>query len=684
MSASPLFNKSNFSVGGATESDTYIDYFQRANFWQSAGTNANYHINLTPSTAAALRLTVPAANGKTVTPTGATACGKYGEVDINWLDAQLTGAGFQTAGVTAAGLPLFVLYNVVMYDTTSADCCILGYHSAATSAASATSAAAIQTYAVADFDTTGNFGSTTDISAFSHEIAEWLDDPLGDNPTPAWGNIGEVTGCQSNLEVGDPLAGTIKTIALNSYTWHVQELAFLSWFYHQSPSIGLNGWYSSYGTFKAYANACYTTKTSLSLSPTSIAAGGSTAVNIVVTPNPNTGAPTGKVALVSGATGGTVATYTLSGGQVANANLSGLASGSYTLTAEYAGDGTYSPSDSAAVKVAVGASAVSLNPVAIGFGNQTVGAASAAQTVKLTNGGTAALTGIAISLAGANPGDYSQTNTCGTSVTAGGNCTISVTFKPTAAGLRAATLTIADSASGSPQTVPLSGAGVSAGTATITLSTTSLSFGSVNLAASSAAQSITISNTGSASARPAIALAGANPRDFSLTTTCGFSLAAGSNCKVSVTFTPLATGALSATLTIAGQSVALSGTGVNTGTPTVKLSVSSLAFGSEPEGRQTAAQSVTITNSGTGALSITSVSFTGTSAKDFNGNDNCPQLLAAAASCTVSIRFQPVETGSFTASLSIADNAAGSPQTVALTGTGTAATPTHGHSSPGR
>ena len=56
-------------------------------------------------------------------------------------------------------------------------------------------------------------------------------------------------------------------------------------------------------------------------------------------------------------------------------------------------------------------------------------------------------------------GDFAQTNTCGASVAAGGNCTISVTFKPTASGPRTGTITIADSAAGSPQTIALSGDG---------------------------------------------------------------------------------------------------------------------------------------------------------------------------------------------------------------------------------
>jgi hypothetical protein len=66
-----------------------------------------------------------------------------------------------------------------------------------------------------------------------------MDDPLVNNATPAWGNIGQVTGCQSNLEVGDPLTGTAFTATLNGFTYHPQELVFFSWFSRDVPSSRL-------------------------------------------------------------------------------------------------------------------------------------------------------------------------------------------------------------------------------------------------------------------------------------------------------------------------------------------------------------------------------------------------------------------------------------------------------------
>jgi hypothetical protein len=87
-------------------------------------------------------------------------------------------------------------------------------------------------------------------------VGEWQNDPNTLNPTPSWGHIGQVSGCQNNLEVGDPLSGTTIAVTVNGFTYHPQELAFFSWFYHQSPSLGVNGWFSNKGTFTSFAAPC--------------------------------------------------------------------------------------------------------------------------------------------------------------------------------------------------------------------------------------------------------------------------------------------------------------------------------------------------------------------------------------------------------------------------------------------
>jgi len=181
---------------------------------------------------------------------------------------------------------------------------------------------------------------------------------------------------------------------------------------------------------------------------------------------------------------------------------------------------------------AAGAPAVSLSPTSLSFGNQPVGTPSAAQPVTLTNSGTAALTITSI----AATGDYSETNTCGSSLAAGAKCTINVTFHPTAAGTRSGQLTITDNASGSPQKVTLSGVGT---TLVVSVSPTSLAFGNQTVGTTSSAKTVTLKNTGTAPLTISSIMATV---DYAETNTCGSSLAAGGSCTISVTFHPTAKG----------------------------------------------------------------------------------------------------------------------------------------------
>ena len=305
--------------------------------------------------------------------------------------------------------------------------------------------------------------------------------------------------------------------------------------------------------------------------------------------------------------------------------------------------------------------AVSLSPTSLTFPAQAVGTSSSAQSVTLSNTGNAALSITSITASG----DFSQTHTCGSSVAAGASCTLSVTFKPTATGSRSGTLTITDNASPATQTVSLTGTGVAA--PTVSLSPTSLTFPAQAVGSGSSAQSVTLSNTGSATLSiTSITVSG----DFSQTHTCGSSVAAGASCTLSVTFKPTATGSRSGTLTItdnaspATQTVSLTGTGV--AAPTVSLSPTSLTFTARQVGTSSSAQSVTLKNTGGVALSITSIAASG----DFSQTHTCGSSVAAGASCTLSVTFKPTAGGTRTGALTITDNGVGSPQSVALTGTG--------------
>ncbi|WP_435137635.1 choice-of-anchor D domain-containing protein [Actinacidiphila sp. bgisy144] len=199
----------------------------------------------------------------------------------------------------------------------------------------------------------------------------------------------------------------------------------------------------------------------------------------------------------------------------------------------------------------------------------------------------------------------------------------------------------------------------------VTASPSALSFGSVATGGTSAAQSVTVSNpTGSAAAVSSISATG----DFAQTNTCGSSIAAGGSCTVSVKFSPTATGSRTGSLTVnAGgvtSTVALSGTGTAPG-PVLAAAPGGLSFAAAVVGATSAAQAVTVTNSGTTAATVSGVSATG----DFAQTNNCATV-AVGASCTVNVTFKPTTGGARTGTLTVTSNANNSPTTVALSGTG--------------
>ena len=253
--ASPLFTSvSSFPIPDGTDlgAGQFASLFQRANFFQFAGPqgiNPDFSLTLRPQVEK--KIHIPVTGGFV----RAANCGQFGEIDLPTFDKFLRAKVFPMLRTVATPdtFPLFLLYNVVMFTGSPGACCSLGYHSAF---ANKSAGGNLQTYAVAAYLTSGGF-KAADTATLSHEINEWQDDPLATNAVPAWGHTGQVQGCSKVLEVGDPLSGTIFPIEMgNGFTYHVQDLAFFSWFYHQNPSLGVDGQYSLFGTFKTPAPAC--------------------------------------------------------------------------------------------------------------------------------------------------------------------------------------------------------------------------------------------------------------------------------------------------------------------------------------------------------------------------------------------------------------------------------------------
>jgi hypothetical protein len=323
------------------------------------------------------------------------------------------------------------------------------------------------------------------------------------------------------------------------------------------------------------------------------------------------------------------------------------------------------------------APAITLGPTVVDFTTpQPVNVASAALPVTLANNGTAALTITTISSANT---DFLEADNCPKSpatLAAGSTCTINVMFSPTLRGTRTGSISVADSATGSPHNVALSGVGLQP---TADLNPTSVTFAtSQTVGTVSPAQPVLLTNNGNTPLAFTISLPGS---DFVLvpatTNPCTSPLAKGASCNLSVEFTPTAPIKLAGTITLTdnaaggSQTIALSGTGLPTPS-TATLSSASIGFASQLVATS-AVGSVTMSNNGNSALAITGIGIT---PGDFTLTpaNPCGNSLAAGAKCTIGVTFTPTAFGSRTATVTITDNAGGvaTPvqQTISVNGTG--------------
>ncbi|MEG9431300.1 choice-of-anchor D domain-containing protein [Terriglobus sp. ADX1] len=310
-----------------------------------------------------------------------------------------------------------------------------------------------------------------------------------------------------------------------------------------------------------------------------------------------------------------------------------------------------------------GVANVTVAPSTLAFGNVGVGSISAAQMVQISNSGTAVLTMNGQSISG-DANFRIATNSCGTSLAIGASCTLSITFAPTVSGAHAGTLVLTDALG--THTVALSGNGQ--GQAVVGLSATAIDFGTVPLG-QSASQTITATNTGNASTGLVVPIA---TGDFRVTaTTCGSSIAAGSSCTITIVFVPAVDGARAGTMTLADDTsahvMALTGTGK--GSASVAFAPASLSFSNTAVNSTSATQTVSFTNNGTAAATLTAATISG----DFRtASNSCGSSLAIGASCSIAVVFAPSAAGIRSGILSLAD--ADALHSVSLQGTGVAGT----------
>lgn len=299
--------------------------------------------------------------------------------------------------------------------------------------------------------------------------------------------------------------------------------------------------------------------------------------------------------------------------------------------------------------------AATLGAVNVSFPNQLVGTTSAPQAVTLTSSGETALAITSITASG----DFAQTNDCPISLPNGQSCTIQITFKPTARGVRIGGLSIVDDATTSPEQASLSGPGIAP---IVSLSKTSLAFGAQVLNVPITG-TVNLNNIGDAPLAISSITAGG---DFTQTNNCPASLAAQAGCTISITFQPTVTGARSGTLTLTNsaadspQSLPLSGTGMQLG-----FSSSGLLFGNQVVGTTSAAQTVTVTNPGNGPLAITGI----TASAGFSQTNTCGTTLGGNSTCHFDATFGPVSTGPQSGAITLNYN--GTQSTVGVSGNGT-------------
>ncbi len=226
--ASPIFRSGiDFVQGGTKLGKTqYIDAFQRANYWGALASNPGWHLLLgKPTVLPEHTVTVPSASGSIGTEFGIPV----GLADYYWFDGIAKSILAAETQIQPDSLVLFITYNTFL--TENGSCCIGGYHSAA----------GAQTYSHFTYIPVPGIFSQ-DVSALSHEVGEWAEDPFVNNYSQPCGGL---------LEVGDPLENMPNYGAypytLNNFVYHLQDLVLLPYFGAPS-SISVNGWSTFQGT----------------------------------------------------------------------------------------------------------------------------------------------------------------------------------------------------------------------------------------------------------------------------------------------------------------------------------------------------------------------------------------------------------------------------------------------------
>jgi hypothetical protein len=311
---------------------------------------------------------------------------------------------------------------------------------------------------------------------------------------------------------------------------------------------------------------------------------------------------------------------------------------------------------------------LALGPGELIFGPQALSTTSAPQAVTLLDAGSQPLriTSMVAS------GDFAQTNTCASIVPNGTTCTISVTFNPTATGVRTGTVTITDDAAGSPHKLLLTGTGTG-GQPAVSLKPPNVSFVVLRtVGTASLRQTVTLANVGGGQLNiNSLSVGGPDPGDFVQSNSCPPTLAAGASCLITVIFKPTAQGVRTASVSITDnapgspQTVPLSGRATF-----FEWAPRSMNMGIQKVGTSSVARTVTLTNVGVAPIAIFSITLAGGNPGDFSQTNTCGSSLKAGARCTIEVTFTPTAVGGRIGHVAVQDNAFGGTHWVGLLGTG--------------
>ncbi|MDE2428930.1 MAG: choice-of-anchor D domain-containing protein [Burkholderiales bacterium] len=323
---------------------------------------------------------------------------------------------------------------------------------------------------------------------------------------------------------------------------------------------------------------------------------------------------------------------------------------------------------------------VAVSATNLNFGAVLVNAASAVQTITISNSGQAPLSLTSINLAGVNSGIFVAGGSCDVKnpIAAGSQCSLTLKATPTSVGAFTAALNIGTNASNGNVVVSLTGTGAAASPA-LSATPSTLAFGMQSVGSNPSTQQVSLSNNGNVTLNlTSLKISGSSAIAIGAGNTCGTSLVVGASCTVPIVFTPAVEGDISASLNISSNApvlqVPITGKASNLAVAKPQLSdTGTIQFSDTQIGTISAKHTTTLTNAGTSAFKISSVVLSGTQPGDFSLSGSCVANLVVSpnAGCTIDMSFQPAGAGNKSADLLVVTDG-GTQLNLHMTGTGVA------------